>query len=181
MMKNFFMTFFLLICTGLLVACGPASPDYPSFRPEVRQVTQSNEKTIYHLCIEKQYLDYIIDGKKIIEGRLNVPDFASMQKGDLIYFTDSEGGRAVCKVTSIGRYDSFNKMLVSEGVVNMLPQIDPNTNSSEEMVVKGTEIYRSFPGYKDGVKIYGAISFGLHYMGDEKAVAEIEIINVNDA
>ncbi|WP_420421696.1 ASCH domain-containing protein [Simkania sp.] len=170
-----------MICSGILIACGPSSADTSSFRPEVKQITQSNQKTIYHLSIEKQYLDFIIDGKKIVEGRLNVPDFSAMKEGDLVYFSDSEGGRAICRVTSIGRYDSFNKMLVSEGVVNMLPQIDPNTNSSEEMVIKGTVIYRSFPGYKEGIKVYGAISFGLHYLGDESELAEIDIVNVNDA
>jgi ASC-1-like (ASCH) protein len=170
---------FSTIITAVLIACSPIHSQTPS-NSVVQQVSQTNEKNVYHLNIETQYLLYIIDGKKIVEGRLNVPDFADMKKGDLIYFTDGSGGKAICSVTSVGRYDSFNKMLVSEGVINMLPQIDPNTNSSEEMVIKGTKIYRSFPGYKEGVKVYGAISFGLNFLTDE-SIAHIEIVNVNGA
>ncbi|CCB87871.1 ASCH domain-containing protein [Simkania negevensis] len=175
-MKKFFLIVFSTIVSGVLIACSPAHSPISV----TQEVSQSNEKNVYRLNIETQYLLYIIDGKKIIEGRLNVPDFGDMKKGDLVYFTDGNGGQAICSITSVGRYDSFNKMLVSEGVINMLPQIDPNTNSSEEMLLKGTKIYRSFPGYKEGVKIYGAISFGLKFLTDE-SVANIEIVNVNDA
>jgi len=171
--------FFSIIVSGVLIACAPAS-SHASSTAVVQQVSRTDDKNVYHLNIEQQYLNYIINGEKISEGRLNVPDFSAMKKGDLVYFTDGEGGKAICSITSVGRYDSFNKMLVSEGVINMLPEIDPNTNSSEEMLLKGTEIYRSFPGYKEGVKIYGAISFGLHYITDE-TVADIEVVNVNDA
>ena len=56
-------------------------------------------------------------------------------------------------------------MLVSEGVTNMIPNIDSDTNSTPEMIVKGDKIYQSFPGYRESVKKYGAIAFGIEYTG----------------
>ena len=173
-MRKLFMSFFFLLSTGPLMASGSTFADVAEPEAEVFLIKHLNEKNIYRLSVEKQYLDYIIEGKKIFEGRLNVPKFASMKKGDLVYFTDSENEKAVCQITSIGRYDSFYKMLVSAGVINMLPQIDPNTNTSAEMLSKGVEIYSSFPGYREGVKTYGAISIGLHYIGDEDSTLETE-------
>ena len=176
-MKKKFFTFFVCIFSGLLVACSPQASESESMS---ESVSKAKERNIYHLGIEKQYLDCIVNGSKTSEGRLNVPDFAAMKIGDLIYFTDDEGNRVICTVKSIGRYDSFNKMLVSEGVINMLPEINPDDNSSAEMVLKGVDIYRGFPGYAEGVKVYGSIAFGIHYDGSNELLSSFHFIDVND-
>ncbi|WP_228547098.1 ASCH domain-containing protein [Candidatus Neptunochlamydia vexilliferae] len=117
--------------------------------------------------VQPQYLNDIINGKKIFEGRLNLPTFKDMQQGDHVIFADNNKRIAICSITSVARYPDFTKMLVSCGVLNMLPQIDPNSNSSIEMVTKGDEIYRSFPGYSEGEKIYGTLAIGIHYISVE--------------
>ena len=137
-----------------------SKPNEPSYHQETR---------IYRLNIHKEYLDYIIQGKKIVEGRLNLPKFVDVKPGDIIYFWDNEGESAICTITSVGRYDNFSKMLVANGVVNMIPIINPELYTAKEMVEIGVQMYESLPGYKDGVKIYGSIAFGVRYDGDGKA------------
>ncbi|QVL57768.1 MAG: hypothetical protein KFB93_01450 [Simkaniaceae bacterium] len=166
-----------LASTGLFASCTCSSGS--NWKEEnLPEATQ--DQTVYQLNVQKEYLDYIIVGKKIAEGRLNVPQFANAKKGDIINFFDDQGGQATCTVTAIGRYDNFEKMLVSDGVVSMLPQIDPSENTSDEMVDKGVDIYQSFPGYKVGVKIYGAISFGLQYHPEGKDHSTAKAVKVDD-
>ncbi len=99
-----------LTSVGLLAS--PGNSNSTGWKEEV--LVQSAEgQNVYHLNIQKEYLDYIKDGKKVAEGRLNVPSFADAKKGDLIYFYDDEGGEAICSIISIGRYKTFHKMLVS--------------------------------------------------------------------
>jgi len=174
-MRKIFLIFFVFIFSNILVVCSSQIPPSGS----EYQYHGSQERNIYFLGIQKQYLDYIIDGTKTVDGRVNLPDFTAMKIGDLICFIDNERNLAICTVISVGRYNSFNKMLVSEGVVKMLPQIDPDTNSSVEMVVKGVEIYRSFPGYEEGVKVYGAIAFDINYKGDELPFS-YNVIEINE-
>lgn len=121
--------------------------------------------SIYCFGIETQYFDLIVEGKKTVEGRVNMPDVANLQVGDFVSFKDEINREIICKVTTVSKYPNFTKMLVSEGVTNMLPTIDSDTNSTLEMIVKGDKIYRSFPGYNENVKKYGAIAFGLEYTG----------------
>ena len=51
--------------------------------------------------IEKQYFDFIVEGKKTIEGRVNMPDIAKLKKGDMISFKDEEDREVICKVTTV--------------------------------------------------------------------------------
>ena len=44
-----------------------------------------------------------------------------------------------------------------------------SAETAEEMVEIGVQMYESLPGYKDGVRIYGSIAFGVRYDGDGKA------------
>ena len=162
---------------GLFASPGSSNQIDSKIETPVQQVQGQN---VYHLSVQKEYLDYIKQGKKVAEGRLNVPSFADAKKGDLIHFHDDEGGEATCSITNIGRYNTFHKMLVSEGVVSMLPQIDPDKNTSDEMVEQGIDIYQSFPGYKVGVKVYGAISFGILYHPDGKDHSMANAVKVND-
>ena len=63
----------------------------------------------------------------------------------------------------------------------MLPQIDPATNSFVEMIAKGVVVYDSFPGYKEGVKVLGAIAFTLSYDGScaPELCSRIDVIEDN--
>ena len=127
--------------------------------------TDNQQLNIYCLGIEKQYFDLIVEGKKTVEGRVNMPDITNIKSGDMVSFKDEENREILCKVTGVSKYPNFTKMLVSEGVTKMLPSIESDENSTPEMVVKGDKIYQSFPGYRENVKKYGAIAFGLEYTG----------------
>lgn len=162
-MKKKYLIFSAVLAAGLFVGQLSAG----NFYSKPQQVESHQEKKVYRLNIQKEYLDYIIEGKKISEGRVNIPDYANVKPGDILLFWDNEGGSAYCSVTSVGRYDSFQKMLVSNGVVSMLPDINPDLYTADQMVDLGVQVYDSFPGYKVGVKIYGSIAFGLMYEGDE--------------
>lgn len=141
--------------------------------------SQLQDKSVYLLRIDPNYLIYIIEGKKTSEGRLDLPNIDSIQEGDLVLFYDVYRNIAACTVGRVTRYPTFERMLVSEGVYNMLPQIDPATNSSIEMVVKGVAIYDSFPGYQEGVKEYGAIAFTISYE-DMEIPESYLIFEIND-
>lgn len=177
-MKKFSLTIAAALTSVGLFAF-PANSNQADSKPEA-PVEEVKGQTVYYLNIQKEYLDYIMQGKKVAEGRLNVSSFADAKKGDLIYFYDDEGGEATCTIISVGRYKTFHKMLVSDGVVSMLPQIDPNENTSDEMITEGVDIYQSFPGYKVGVKVYGAISFGILYHPEGKDNSTVNTIKVDD-
>ncbi|MGE0198595.1 MAG: ASCH domain-containing protein [Simkaniaceae bacterium] len=174
-MKRIFFIFIVWVFSNLIYACNPQEfLNWVPFWSET-DTKVSGELKVYPVHIDSMYLGYIIDGQKTSEGRLNLPDYNAMVPGDLIFFYDDDGNTAVCTVDRITCYPTFEKMLVSEGVYNMLPQINPETNSSVEMVAKGVIIYDSFPGYKEGVKVYGAIAFTIHYDGDELSEDCLEI------
>jgi len=177
MKKISLITAAVLTSVGLLAS--PGNSNSTGWTDKVPQQSVDGQN-VYHLNIQKEYLDYIKEGKKVAEGRLNVPSFADAKIGDLIYFYDDEGENATCSIISVGRYKTFHKMLVSDGVVSMLPQIDPHENTSDEMIDEGVSIYQSFPGYKVGVRIYGAISFGILYHPEGKDHSTANLIKVDD-
>lgn len=132
---------------------------------KIQSSEEYQQLNIYCFGIEKQYFDYIVEGAKTVEGRVNMPDVADLKIGDMVSFKDDGGREIICKVTSVSKYPNFTKMLVSEGIVKMLPSIDPETHSTPEMIAKGDQIYKSFPGYNENVKKYGAIAFGIQCTG----------------
>lgn len=164
-MKKLFLVV-LVSLPSFLCACVPQN-FLSCFSCWGSESSSKQEVKVYPLKIDQVYLSYIISGEKTSEGRLNLPDYSGMVPGDFILFYDDYDNSAVCSVGRITCYPTFERMLTSEGVYNMLPQISPETNNAAEMVAKGVYIYDSFPGYQEGVKVYGAIAFTLRYDGDQ--------------
>lgn len=140
-----------------------------------KPIKKYHQLNIYSFNIEKKYFDFIVERKKNIEGRVNMPDVTNLKIGDLVSFRDEEGKNIICNVTSVSKYPNFTSMLVSEGVKNMLPNIDSDSSSTPKMIAKGVKIYQSFPGYSEDVKKYGAIAFGIQcidtvYRGDPNII-----------
>ena len=107
------------------------------------------------LSLRKRYFDAIKSGIKPVEGRLNDDEFKHVTRGMQICFTSEETGETLlCAIESMHLYFDFATVLQTEGVQHMLPGI---TNLQEAV-----EIYESFPGYKDGVKEFGALALRIH-------------------
>jgi len=103
----------------------------------------------YQLSLQHKYLEQIQSGQKTVEGRVATPRFKSIHPGDHIQFFSSEDKNysLLCKVLSIGRYESFRQMLEKEGLEKCLPGV--------QTLEKGEEIYHQFPNYKANAKRYG--------------------------
>lgn len=104
----------------------------------------------YTFTLKDRWLNLIKNGRKTVEGRLNKGIFNQLRINDIILwksFNDS----VKTKVTYINVYHSFEDMIQTEGLDNILPSI--NTISD------GVNVYREF--YKDSDKIYGVVAVGL--------------------
>ena len=103
------------------------------------------------VSVKKIYFDAIKSGKKTVEGRLNVVKFKDLTPNMYITFTCVENQeQLVCIVENIQTYATFESMLLTEGVANMLPGV---TSLSQAVA-----LYESFPGYKEDVKKFGALA-----------------------
>ncbi len=107
----------------------------------------------HQLHVQTRWYDLIALSAKKYEGRLFDSDVSTIQPGDIIEFIS--GGRTplLTRVTSVTRYRNFDEMLDGDGLVKMLPGVDS--------MDAGLEIYRGFPGYREGENEYGAAAFGL--------------------
>lgn len=107
-----------------------------------------------NLTLNQQYFNAIKAGIKTVEGRLNKEKFHALKPGDTLTFTCKETGEILtCTVTTLHVYPTFEAMLQSEGLTNILP----GANSIQE----GVAIYESFPGFKEDVKEFGALAIGV--------------------
>ena len=64
---------------------------------------------------------------KSVEGRLNKGDFANMNVGDCILFTNNELGferKFTVKINKINHFDNFEEYLENETLERCLPGID---------------------------------------------------------
>jgi ASC-1-like (ASCH) protein len=110
--------------------------------------------TISHsLLIQAQFLDFIDQGFKTVEGRLGSDKYSLVKPGDIFEFVtvEDETRRLRCVVLQVFKYMSFQNMLESQGLKKCLPHIDS--------IDEGVKVYRSFPGYAEGEKTYGAFAF----------------------
>lgn len=110
-----------------------------------------------NLTLNQQYFNAIKSGVKTVEGRINKPKFHDLKPGDPISFTCQETGEVLTyTITTLHTYPTFEAMLQSEGLTNMLPGI--------ATIAEGVAVYESFPGFKEGVKELGALAIGVKFM-----------------
>jgi ASC-1-like (ASCH) protein len=105
------------------------------------------------LHVQNMWYDKIESGQKRWEGRLNDGSVKHIEVDDVIEFSSEDRHPLKLKVISILHYPNFEKMLEGDGLPRMLPGI----GSLQE----GLEIYRGFPGYREGERVFGAVIFEL--------------------
>ena len=72
--------------------------------------------------VNRIWFEFIRDGKKTIEGRLNKGKFKEMQKGDIFYFVNDSNKVKVQVIDKI-LYNTFNEYLIMEGLKRTLPGV----------------------------------------------------------
>lgn len=103
----------------------------------------------------KPYLNWIKDGVKTAEGRVNSYSCQKMKIGDTILLYNLHNDQYVYGLISFKHiYKTFEEMLRFEGVKNMLPFLENND------IEKGIEVYNSFPN-SNRVRIFGCVAIGL--------------------
>lgn len=119
--------------------------------------------TRHNISINPLYLSLIRDGKKKVEGRLNKSVFRTFKANDMVTWSAKDPQRnppAKTVITAIRRYDSFEDMLINEGVRNVLPNVKKTGMASVE---EGISIYRRFYSFADEQK-YGVVAVELDIM-----------------
>jgi len=87
----------------------------------------TNENTFYEKFVSEPWFSLIKFRIKRIEGRLNKGDFAKMNIGDFIIFTNNELGferKFIIEIKDISYYDNFQTYLENETLEKCLPGID---------------------------------------------------------
>lgn len=72
--------------------------------------------------VNKIWFDFIKNGQKTVEGRLNKGKFSNMKIGDIIKFVNGDENVKV-KIKNITHYKSFENYLIMEGLKRTLPGI----------------------------------------------------------
>ena len=114
------------------------------------------------------YLDNIKRGIKTHEGRICRGTVQKMRAGDVLILRDNRAGRGIqCEITSCTRYNSFKDMLVSNGVLNMLPQLAEFARRAtpEALLDEGVRVYQGFPGSQDVARL-GVVAIGVKFIKD---------------
>jgi ASC-1-like (ASCH) protein len=105
--------------------------------------------------LRREYMDSIMRGEKVVEGRINAFPFDQLKKNTTISFINGE--RTIsCDVVEITKYKSWREMLLSEGVSNCLGR---NVTHPDE----GVSIYESIPKYEERAQKYGVLGIRLKY------------------
>lgn len=104
---------------------------------------------------ERPYLRWLKDGIKTAEGRVNSEKYQKIKVGDEVTFTDTKSDDFIKGIVIFKHeYSTFEEMLKSEGVKNMLPFLDDND------LEKGVQVYQKFPG-SERVKKFGCVAIGI--------------------
>lgn len=86
---------------------------------------------------------------------MNTPQYRKASIGEEVVFTNRQTGRFLRGLISFKHeYSTFEDMLLTEGVKNMLPFLE------EGDLQQALEVYGSFPGAQR-VKEFGCVAIGL--------------------
>ncbi|XP_002987745.2 uncharacterized protein LOC9651814 [Selaginella moellendorffii] len=86
----------------------------------------------FRLHVQDRFLSQLRDGSKIVEGRCATGFYSRIRPGDYLLFN----GVLIMETKDVRAYESFQDMLETEGLENVLPGI--------ESVEEGIGIYRGF-------------------------------------
>lgn len=145
------------VCVWLAANEGVIMVAVESHQAEFRRRAQASAhptamtSPLVTLHIQPQYLALIASGRKPVEGRLARPPYSDLRVGQHVTFADPPSDASVTvSILSIARYRTFAEMLETEGLDRCLPD-------SGLSLAEAVEIYRSFPGYRDGEEEFGAL------------------------
>jgi len=110
--------------------------------------------------LQEKYLTMMLAGTKIWEGRLNNAHYGSIQIGDRVTFV-SPTRKLDAMINEKREFGSFREMLQDNGVEAFLP-------GDEKDLDGAVEVYRSFPGYRDGEEEFGAVAFKIRVVVDSE-------------
>ena len=112
--------------------------------------------TIHSGKLQSPYFEFIQNGEKIYELRVNDAKRREMKVGDIWIFSHNDNKslkKIKIKIIEKRIYKSFEEAIQDTGYLNLLP----NAKSIEEAI----EIYNSFGSYKEDSKLYGVVLFKL--------------------
>jgi len=113
---------------------------------------------------EAPYLEFIRQGTKKAECRVNTHAFRKIKVGDTIQFHNRHEG-ILCKVTYLHVYKTFREMVIGEGVKNILPHIYDDQLDAGKLIDRAVKVYENFPmSYR--VREFGSIAIGVSYLRD---------------
>ncbi|HOX97253.1 MAG TPA: ASCH domain-containing protein [bacterium] len=95
---------------------------------------------IVSINVQEPYHSFILNGQKIVEGRLNKGKFAEIKIGDIL---EIEPEKIQFEVIGKNIYKSFKEMIEVEGVENVIPDkknIDDAVNVYYKFYTKEQEI-----------------------------------------
>lgn len=115
-------------------------------------------------------LDYILEGKKTVEGRLNKGKFAEYQVGDTIWLRrdyrdeygqlhDGEARQACVEIVGIRHYQTFAEMIEAEGYRT----VSPSSESPEAALA----VFNSYYSTDDQLE-YGVIAIEIALVDSEE-------------
>ncbi len=113
-----------------------------------------------------EYLNAIMQGKKLFEGRVNGDTCKKMRVGDYIKLFDRYARWGIlCKISTLNTYKDFQEMLKDKGVLPMLPQLEEKAKrySEDQLIKEGVKIYQNFPA-ANRVNRFGAIAIGVKFL-----------------
>ena len=85
--------------------------------------------------VNRIWFEFIREGKKTIEGRLNKGKFKDMKIGDIISFVN-DANKVKVQIINKTKYNTFKEYLVMEGLKNTLPNI--------KTIKDGLDVYYSY-------------------------------------
>lgn len=107
------------------------------------------EYKIYKITVKKEWFDFIVEGKKMIEGRLNKGIFKNLRNGDMVIWQESGAKNfAYTRVTQKNQQKTFSDLITAVGIKNILP----NKTTLDD----GIAVYRQYYSEKDE-KQYGVV------------------------
>ncbi len=124
----------------------------------------------FAITVKNPWFNFIRDGSKTVEGRLNRGSFLKMNKGDIVTWVNNDNKiNTVVKYNK--KYDSFEKMLKNERIENVLPSISN--------IMSGVNTYRKFYSEKDEMK-NGIVAIGIEKITHESKLQDPHYQNILD-
>jgi ASC-1-like (ASCH) protein len=115
-----------------------------------RKNIQSRSDNEYNITVKNPWFDFIAQGKKTVEGRLNRGLFKRINVGNIIYWIN-KNLKIKTIITYKKEYSSFKEMLQQEELSKVLP----NKSSVDD----GVAVYRQYYSQKDEED--GVVAIGL--------------------